>query len=141
MNPFKRLGQCLGPYRKDLILAAVMVMVETAFELVIPVLMAAIIDEGVANRDVELIFHQGILMGICALISLLSGLLYARYAARASYGLGARIREAEYEAVQRFSFANLDHFDTSSLVTRMTTDVTVIQNAINVGCRAAVRSP
>ena len=99
MNPIVRLGRCLGPYRRDLILAAVMVAVETVFELVIPVLMAAIIDDGVINGDMDVIFQKGVLMGVCALISLLSGLSYARFAARASYGLGARIREAEYEAV------------------------------------------
>lgn len=75
------------------------------------------------------------------MLSLITGLLYARYAARASYGLGARIREAQYEKVQKYSFANLDHFDTSSLVTRMTTDVTVIQNSINGGLRPMVRGP
>ncbi len=141
MSVLKRLGGYLGPYRRDLLLAALLVLVETAAELFIPVLMAAIIDEGVAARNVSLILHQGILMAVCALVSLGSGLLHARFAARASYGLGARLREAEYEAVQRYSFSNLDHFDTSSLVTRMTTDVTVIQNAINGGLRPLVRSP
>ncbi len=141
MRELRRLAGYLGPYRRDLFLGALLVLVETGFELVIPVLMADIIDVGVANRDLGFIFHQGVWMGICALISLLSGLLYARYAARATYGLGAHIRSAEYEAVQRFSFANLDRFRTSSLVTRMTTDVTVIQNALNGGFRPLVRSP
>ena len=108
---------------------------------VIPVLMADIIDIGVAQHDVSFIMNKGIKMGICAVLSLITGLLYARYAARASYGLGARIREAQYEKVQKYSFANLDHFDTSSLVTRMTTDVTVIQNSINGGLRPMVRGP
>ena len=72
-------------------------------------------------------------MGICALLSLVTGLLYARFAARAAYGWGARIREAQYQKVQGFAFSNLDHFESSSLVTRMTTDVTVLQNAVNVG--------
>ena len=80
-------------------------------------------------------------MGICALLSLVTGLLYARFAARAAYGWGARIREAQYQKVQGFAFSNLDHFETSSLVTRMTTDVTVLQNAVNGGFRPMVRGP
>ena len=141
MHEYRRLGVYLGPYRKDLILAAVLVLAETGFELVIPVLMAAIIDEGIASRDLSLIFRQGALMVICALISLACGLLYARFAARTSYGFGANLRDAEYQAVQRYAFSNLDRFETGSLVTRMTTDVTVIQNAINGGLRPLVRSP
>ena len=141
MNHLKRLLGYLGPYRKDLLIGAFLVLVETCFELFIPVLMADIIDYGVAGRDMGLILERGIQMGICALLSLLTGLLYARFAARASFGWGARIREAEYERVQQFAFSNLDHFETSSLVTRMTTDVTVLQNAINGGLRPMVRGP
>mgnify|MGYP000090330125 CR=1 FL=1 len=80
-------------------------------------------------------------MGICALLSLVTGLLYARFAARAAYGWGARIREVQYQKVQGFAFSNLDHFESSSLVTRMTTDVTVLQNAVNGGFRPMVRGP
>ncbi|MFX8164652.1 ABC transporter ATP-binding protein, partial [Acinetobacter baumannii] len=86
-----------------------------------------IIDVGVANRDVVFILHKGVQMGICAILALVTGLLYARFAARAAYGWGARIREAQFARVQDYAFSNLDHFETSSLVTRMTTDVTVIQ--------------
>lgn len=141
MKDLKRLFCYLGPYRRDLILAAVLVLVETCFELVIPILMADIIDVGVVHHDMAYILRQGLLMGACALLALLTGLLYARYAARASYGFGARVREAEYEKVQRYAFSNLDHFETSSLVTRMTTDVTVLQNALNGGLRPLVRGP
>ena len=80
-------------------------------------------------------------MGICALLALVPGLLYARFAARASYGWGEKIREAEYAKVMQYSFSNLDHFDTSSLITRMTTDVTVLQNLINSGFRPVTRGP
>ncbi|HIW73945.1 MAG TPA: ABC transporter ATP-binding protein/permease [Firmicutes bacterium] len=141
MNDLKRLLRYLGPYRRDLLLGAFLVLVETCFELVIPLLMAEIIDVGVARRDVPYILRQGVLMGVCALLALLTGLLYARFAARASYGLGARVREAEYEKVQQYAFSNLDHFATSSLVTRMTTDITVLQNAVNGGLRPLVRGP
>ncbi len=141
MSDLKRLAAYLGPYRRDMLLGALLVFVETAFELVIPVLMADIIDVGVASRDVPMILRQGALMGACAVISLLTGLGYTRFAARASYGLGAHLRAAEFQAVQRFAFSNLDRFDAGSLVTRMTTDVTVVQNAVNGGFRPLVRSP
>ena len=141
MGELKRLLRYLGPYRKDLLIGALLVVVETCFELVIPVLMADLIDVGVANQDIDYILHKGGQMGICALCALVTGLLYARFAARASYGWGAQVRRAQFAQVQRYSFANLDHFDAASLVTRMTTDVTVLQNAINGGFRPLVRSP
>ncbi|OUN89542.1 ABC transporter ATP-binding protein [[Collinsella] massiliensis] len=141
MHEFRRIVSYLGPYRRDAIMGILLVVVESAFEMVIPILMADIIDVGVAGRDLDFIFRQGVYMAICALLSLITGLAYARFAARATYGLGARLRAAEYERVQDYSFANLDHFETSSLVTRMTTDVTVIQNALNAGFRPMVRGP
>lgn len=141
MQDLKRLLRYLGPYRKDMILGASLIVVETFFELLIPLLMADLIDVGVANHDVGYIWQKGIEMGICALLALVTGLLYARFAAKTAYGWGAEIRQAQYEKVQQFAFSNLDHFETSSLVTRMTTDVTVLQNAINGGFRPLVRSP
>ncbi len=141
MGELKRLLRYLGPYRKDLLIGALLVVVETCFELLIPVLMADLIDVGVANQDIDYVLHKGGQMGICALCALVTGLLYARFAARASYGWGAQVRRAQFAQVQRYSFANLDHFDAASLVTRMTTDVTVLQNAINGGFRPLVRSP
>ena len=141
MRELKRLFVCLHEYRRDLILGMVLVLAETFFELVIPVLMADLIDVGVANRDVHYILMKGAQMGICAVLALAAGLLYARFAARAAYGWGANIREAEFRRVQSYAFSNLDHFETSGLVTRMTTDVTVIQNAMSGGLRPLVRSP
>lgn len=141
MNDLKRLFHYLGPYKKDFYLGAFLVIVETCFELIIPLLMADIIDIGVALHDTRMIYIRGIEMGVCAVLSLVTGLLYARFAARASYGFGARIREAEYAKIQTYAFSNLDRFDTSSLVTRMTTDITVVQNAINGGIRPLVRGP
>ena len=141
MNDLKRLLGYMGPYRKDMILGMLLVIVESSFEMVIPVLMSDIIDTGVAQGDVPAIMTTGLQMAACAVLALITGLLYARYAARASYGFGARIREAEYAKVQEYAFANLDHFETSSLITRMTTDVTVLQNAINGGFRPLVRGP
>ena len=141
MRELKRLFVCLHEYRCDLILGMVLVLAETFFELVIPVLMADLIDVGVANRDVRYILMKGAQMGVCAVLALAAGLLYARFAARAAYGWGANIREAEFRRVQSYAFSNLDHFETSGLVTRMTTDVTVIQNAMSGGLRPLVRSP
>ena len=141
MGDLKRLARCLGPYRRDLFLGAFLILVETVFELIIPVLMADLIDVGVAQQDVPYILSKGVQMGLCALLALVTGLLYAQFAARAAYGWGAQVREAEYARVQDYSFANLDHFETASLVTRMTTDVTVLQNAINGGFRPMVRGP
>lgn len=141
MHELKRIIGFLGPYRRDAMLGMLLVIVECVFEMAIPLLMADIIDVGVANRDLDFIFRQGIYMAICAALSLATGIGYARFAARATYGLGARLRAAEYERVQKYSFANLDHFETSSLVTRLTTDVTVIQNAVNAGFRPMVRGP
>ena len=141
MNDLKRLYGYMGPYRKDMALGMLLVVIESAFEMVIPILMSNIIDDGVARADVHRILQIGVEMAICALLSLVTGLLYARYAARASYGFGARIRQAQYAKVQEYAFGNLDHFETSSLITRMTTDVTVVQNAINGGFRPLVRGP
>lgn len=141
MGELRRLLGYLGPYRRDLLIGGILVVIETCFELVIPVLMADLIDVGVANQDINYVLYKGAQMGICALCALVTGLLYARFAARASYGWGAQVRRAQFEQVQHYSFANLDHFDASSLVTRMTTDVTVLQNAINGGFRPLVRSP
>ena len=141
MNDLKRLYGYMGPYRKDMALGMLLVMIECTFEMIIPVLMSDIIDKGVAQGDVACIWRTGFAMAACALMALGTGLLYARYAARAAYGFGARIRRAEYAKVQSYAFGNLDHFETSSLITRMTTDVTVVQNAINGGFRPMVRGP
>ena len=141
MEDLKRLFSCLGSCKKDMILACLLVVLETVAELIIPVIMADLIDVGVANKDLDYIIFKGVQMGICAAFSLTTGLLYARFGARAAFGLGANMRIAEYERVQDYAFSNLDRFDTSSLITRMTTDVTVIQNAINGGLRPLMRSP
>lgn len=110
MNDLKKLFGYFGSYKKDLLIGSVLVIAETAFELVIPVLMADIIDVGVKNYDVSFILEKGVQMGICALLSLLTGLLYARYAARAAYGWGANVREAEFEKVQSYAFFQFGSF-------------------------------
>ena len=129
------------PYRRDLVVAVALLFVECGCEMVIPVLMSTLIDEGVPAHDLSIILRQGGLMVLCAVLALITGLLYARFAARYANGFAAELRLAEYAAVQKFDFANLDHFSTASLVTRMTTDATVLLNAVNTGLRPLVRSP
>lgn len=141
MNDMKRLLKYAGPYKRDMIFGAVLVLLETCFELFIPVMIADLIDVGVANHDLNYIYGKGIQMVFCALMALITGLLYAHFAAKAAYGWGAEIRKAEYERVQQYAFSNLDHFLTSSLITRMTTDVTVLQNMVNAGFRPVTRGP
>lgn len=141
MTSLKRLLSYLGKYRADMLIGALLITAETAFELVIPVLMADIIDVGVAEHNLSYIFRRGLWMALCAVLSLATGLLYARFAARAAYGWGANLRQAQYQRLQSYAFANLDHFETASIITRLTTDVTVLQNAINGGFRPLIRGP
>ena len=141
MRNLKLLLSYLGDFKRDFILGVVFVTVETALELFIPVIMANIIDTGVPSGDTGYIMLQGGLMLVCALISLALGLGYSRYSARVAVGLGANLRAAEYKKIQTLAFGNLDEYETSSLVTRMTTDITVIQNAVSNGFRPMVRGP
>ena len=129
------------PYRRDLFTAVGLIFIECIFEMVIPVLMSTLVDDGVPDHNMAVIFRQGGLMILCAALALITGLLYARFAARFANGFASELRLAEYAAVQKFDFANLDHFSDASLVTRMTTDVTVMLNAVNSGLRPLVRSP
>ena len=141
MSDIRILLRYFGPYRKDFAVAALCVFIEGTLELIIPFLTASLIDEGVMAHDLSIVWVRGVQMLACGLVALAFGLGYARASARAAMGLGANLREAEYEQIQRFSFENLDHFETSSLVTRMTTDVTVIQNALTGGFRPMLRGP
>ena len=141
MKDMKRLFGYMGPYKKDMILGALFVMIETGFELFIPIMISNLIDIGVANHDVNYIYVKGVQMALLALGARVTGLLYAHFSAKASYGWGAEIRKAEYARVQQYAFSNLDHFVTSSLITRMTTDVNVLQNMIISGFRPSTRGP
>ena len=137
----RRIFSYIGSYRKYLILAVLCITAESLFELIIPLIMADIVDIGVAARDQVYIFRQSGLMLVCAALALGLGIGSAQFAALAGQGLGANLREAEYAKLQQFSFANVDHFQLSSLVTRMTSDVTNIQNSISSGMRPACRGP
>ena len=131
----------LRPYKKEACLAVLCIEMETVFELVIPLVMASIVDVGVANGDRRYILMKGLQMVLFALISLVLGQGSAMFSARCGQGVGAEIRKAEFAKLQQFSFANTDHFRSSSLVTRLTSDVTTIQNSLSTGMRPGFRSP
>ena len=135
------IAHFLGPYRRDFLLAVLCVAAETSLELFIPMLMAQVVDLGITAGNLRVVLVDGALMLVCAAAALGLGLAYARFSARSAMGLGARLREAEYAHLQTFSFANIDDFEASSLVTRLTTDVTVVQNALVTGTRPLVRGP
>lgn len=141
MRSLRRLWFYMGSYRRDFVLGALFVVIETSLELFIPVLMSDIIDYGIPNADVAFILRQGAFMVGLAVVSLFLGFAYARLSARVAVGLGTNLRQAEYEKIQTLAFGNLDNYQTSSLVTRMTTDITVIQNAISNGFRPMARGP
>ena len=131
----------LGPYRRDFVLAAVCIFVEGTLELLIPFFTAGLIDEGIVAGNLAVVWASGAKMLACGVAAMAFGMAFARFSARAAMGLGANLRDAEYAAIQGYAFGNLDHFETSSLVTRMTTDVTVIQNAVTTGFRPMMRGP
>ena len=137
----KRFAGYFHKYRVYAILAAVCIAAETVLELAIPLVMSDLVDVGVANGDRAYIFQQGGLMVGCAVLAMIFGVGSARFAAVCGHGLAAEIRKAEYQKIQSFSFANRDRFRTESLVTRMTSDVITIQNAVVNGMRPAVRAP
>ncbi len=128
-------------YRKEFIIAILCIEAETIFELIIPMIMADIIDVGVANGNRSYILMKGGQMIAFAATALLLGHVCARFTAICGNGIGAEIRKAEFQKMQTYSFANTDHFSTSSLVTRLTSDVTTIQNSITNGMRPGFRSP
>lgn len=137
----KRLSKCIREYKKPSLLAPLFVSLEVILEVFIPFLMASIIDDGIKNGDTNYILRIGILLVIMAALSLTCGALSGKYAAIASAGFAKNLRKDMYKNIQTFSFHNIDKFSTSSLVTRMTTDVTNLQNAYQMIIRTAVRAP
>ncbi len=137
----KKLASYIKEYKKDTILTPIFVVLEVVMEVVIPLLMANIIDVGIQNGDVHYILKMGILLIISAILSLTFGMLSGRFAAKASAGYAKNLRKAMFHKVQDYSFENIDKFSTSSLVTRMTTDVTNVQMAFQMIIRILVRGP
>ncbi len=141
MDDLRYVSRYLRGYRLHLLVAALLIFVETIAELVIPFLMARIVDVGIASGDLSLVLATGRQMVVVAVVAGVCGFAYSRFSAAAAMGFGANLREAEYAHLQDYSFTNLDEFDSSSLVTRLTTDITVIQNAFVMGIRPLLRSP
>lgn len=137
----RRIFSYMKQYKKYAYLALICIAVEAMLELLVPMIMADLIDNSVANGDTHYIYVKGFEMALCALIALVLGIGSARFQALAGQGLGANIRKAEYEKLQSYSFSNIDHFRVSSLVTRLTSDVTNIQNSVSTGMRPFGRSP
>ncbi len=137
----KKLTAYIGEYKKDTILTPVSVILEVLLEVLLPVLMASVIDNGVEAGNMDFVIKMGIVMLVVAMLSLLAGTLSGVFAARASMGFGRNLRKAMYDNIQDFAFRNIDHFSTAGLVTRMTTDVTNVQNAFQMIIRMFVRAP
>lgn len=137
----RKLLRSVREYKKHSILAPVFVIFEVIMEVVIPLLMANLIDFGIDDGNLEYIVKMGVVLVVFALISLIFGILSGRSAAIASAGFAKNLRKDMYYKVQNFSFSNIDKFSTASIVTRLTTDVTNVQNAYMMIIRVAVRAP
>ncbi len=128
-------------YKKPSLLTPLFATLEVIMEVLIPYVIAAIVDKGIDGGNINAVYRYGAIMLVLAMCSLMFGILAGKYAAAASAGLACNLRDSMYENIQRFSFSNIDKFSTAGLVTRMTTDVTNIQNAYQMVIRIAVRAP
>lgn len=137
----KRLAKCVGEYKKDTILAPVFVTFEVIMEVIVPFLMAQIIDNGISKGNLGYISKMGIVLVLCTIFSLFFGMQSGRYAAKASAGYAKNVRREMYYNIQSFSFSDIEKFSSASLVTRLTTDVTNVQNSYQMIIRILVRSP
>ena len=137
----KTLAKQIKEYKSASLVTPIFMILEVAMEMVIPLLMASIIDDGVQAGDMKHIFAIGCYMILAAIVGLFAGVMGGKYGAKASTGFARNLREAMYENIQTFSFSNIDKFSTAGLVTRMTTDVTNIQNAYQMLLRMCFRAP
>ena len=137
----KTLARQIKEYKRASLATPIFMILEVAMEMVIPLLMASIIDDGVQAGDMKHIFAIGCYMILAAIVGLFAGVMGGKYGAKASTGFARNLREAMYENIQTFSFSNIDKFSTAGLVTRMTTDVTNIQNAYQMLLRMCFRAP
>ncbi len=137
----KKLLRNVGEYKKDTILTPIYVILEVMTEVIIPLLMAKIVDVGLANRDIKYVVKVGIIMLMSSFLALYFGIKSGKTAAKASTGFSKNLRRAMYDKIQSYSFSNIDKFSTPSLVTRLTTDVTNVQNAFQMCIRILVRAP
>ena len=137
----KKLASYIKEYKKASILTPLFVVLEVVMEVIIPMLMSKIIDVGIPNKDIKYILEIGILLTISAIMSLVFGMLSGRFAAKASSGFAKNLRQGMFYKIQEFSFEDIDKFSTSSLITRLTTDVTNVQMAFMMIIRILVRGP
>ena len=137
----KKLASCIREYKRDTILSPIFVLFEVVLEVLIPLIMADLIDYGIEAKDMDYITRTGLILVALSLLSLMFGVLAGSASARASAGFAKNLRHDMYYNIQNFSFVNLDKYSTSGLVTRLTTDVTNVQQAFMVFTRMAVRSP
>ncbi len=137
----KQLAKCVGKYKRDSLLTPLFMVLEVTMEVTIPFLMANLIDNGINQGNMDVIVKLGLILVLTALVALTLGALSGNFAARASAGFAKNLRQRMYYKVQDFSFYNIDKFSTASLVTRLTTDVTNVQNAYQMIIRIAVRCP
>ena len=137
----KKLSASIRQYKRQSLLAPLFVTFEVILEVLIPTIMAYLIDNGINKGDMNVIAKTGLILVVTCIISLICGILSGKFAAEASTGFAANLRKDMFYNVQNFSFENIDKFSTSSIVTRLTTDITNIQNAYQMVVRVAVRSP
>jgi len=137
----KKLARCIREYKKDSILAPITVSLEVVMEVIIPLLMANLIDYGIDLGDMGYIVKMGLALVVCCVFSLIFGALSGKHASIAAAGFAKNLRHDMYHHAQSFSFSNIDKFSSASIVTRMTTDVSTIQHAFMMIIRTAVRSP
>ena len=136
----KTLLKQVKQYKKESLLTPLFTALEVLMEVLIPFITASIIDKGIEQGNIGQVYFYGGLMLIMAFLSLLSGVLAGKYAAAASSGFACNLRDGMYENIQRFSFSNIDKYSTAGLVTRMTTDVTNVQNSYQMILRIAVNA-
>ena len=137
----KKLASHLGEYKRSAIVTPLLSALEAIMDILLPTIMAFIIDQGIEKSDMNAILKYGLLTFLVAAFALLLGVLAGRFAADASTGFAGNLRDAMYESIQHYSFSNIDKFSTAGLVTRMTTDVTNVQNAFQMIERMCVRAP
>ena len=137
----KKLMSYIGEFKRDTILSPIFVTLEVFLEVLLPTLMALVIDNGVETGDMNYVMKMGLIMLAVAMLSLAAGTLSGVFAAKASMGFGRNLRRGMFDNIQDFAFRNIDHFSTAGLVTRMTTDVTNVQNAYQMLIRMFVRAP
>ena len=137
----KKLAPYMKKYKTQLMLGVLCAALEAIFELLIPLVMAQIVDVGISTGNTIYTIKMGLLMLVMAAISLSFGIGLSKFSAIAGQGFGAELRQAEYEKIQTYSFKNIEKFSTASLITRLTTDITMIQNALTMGIKLLVRAP